>query len=103
VVVPKQSEKDNQLYYLPIRIINLSSKDVTLHKGMKVAKLELIQDPDFVAGLGITVREDTPATSVSTEVQELLWVRMEESRETLDSRQQYQLYQLLLRCILPYQ
>jgi len=67
-----------------------------LYKGTKVAKLELIQDPDFVAGLGTTVGEDIPATSVSTEVQELLWALVEESGETLDSRQQHQLYQLLL-------
>jgi len=96
LVVPKQIEKNNELYCLPIRIINPSSEDVTLHKGTKVAKLELIQDPDFIAATGTTVGGDKPATLVSSEMQRLLWTLVEKSGETLNSRQQDQLYQLLL-------
>ena len=93
VVVPKQAEMDNQLYCLPVRIINPSSENVTLHKGMRVARLEQIQDPDCVAGMREMFQDDT---SVSTEMQELLWTLVEKSGEMLDERQQDQLYRLLL-------
>ena len=71
MVLPKQTKATKQLYCLLAWIINPSSDNVTLHKGMRVARLELIQDPDCVAGMRETVEDDKSATSVSTEMQEL--------------------------------
>ena len=96
MVVPKQTNKDNQLCHLPTRIINPSAENVTLHKGMRVARLELIEDPDCVAGLGETAVDDKPETSVSIEAQQLLWNMVEKSGETLNNKQQDHLYRLLL-------
>ena len=56
-----------------IRIINPTLENVALHKGMRVARLGLVQDPDCVAGMRETDEDDKPTTSVSTEIQELLW------------------------------
>jgi len=56
-----------------------------------MARLELIQDPTLIAST--IVGADKPVSSVSTEMQELLWTLMEKSGEALDSRQQNQLYQ----------
>ena len=75
VVVPKRMENDSRFSYLPLRIINPSPEDVTLHKGMRVARLELIQDPDFIAST--TVGADKPVSSVFAEMQELLWTLVE--------------------------
>ena len=59
---------------------------------MKVARLELIEGPDCVAGLGETVADDKPVTSVSTEIQQLLWNMVEKSGEALNNKLQDQVY-----------
>jgi len=43
-----------------------------------MARLELIQDPGIIAST--TISADKPVSSVSTEMQELLWTLEEKSR-----------------------
>ena len=73
---------NNQHYCLPIRIINPTLVNVTLHKDMRVTRLELVQDLDCVAGMRETNEDDEPTTSVSTEIEELLWTLMDKHLTT---------------------
>ena len=50
---------------------------------MIVARLELVRDPDGVTGMRETDEDDKPATSVSTEIQELLWTLVEQTGKHL--------------------
>jgi len=48
-----------------------------LHKNIKVAKLELIEHYDCVAGLEQTAANNEPTILVSADMQELLWTMVE--------------------------
>ena len=63
---------------------------------MRVTRLELVQDLDCVAGMRETNEDDEPTTSVSTEIEELLWTPMDKHLTGLA----IQTFAWILRCVL---
>jgi len=84
----------SQELVVPIRLLNPSSKTVTIYKGTKIAHISPLMESELI--LNVNPSQPNEVHDVSPAAQEALWQLVENSGEVLDSQQQRQLYQLLL-------
>ena len=84
----------SQELVVPIRLLNPSSKTVTIYKGTKIAHVSPLMESELI--LNVNPSQPNEVHYVSPVAQEALWQLVENSGEVLGSQQQRQLYQLLL-------
>ena len=92
-VVDIQEDTKNPL--VPIRLLNLSPDNVTVHKGTRVASAFALENHSIVVA---SIDNNNPPSQgdVSSLKQQRLWQAVESAAETLTQTEQEQLYAVLL-------
>ena len=92
-IVTPRAEFSKELM-VPIWLLNPSSQAVTVYKGTKVAHVSPLRESELVSNVSQT--QGSVPHDILQAHQEYLWQLVENSAEVLSSKQQQQLYQVLL-------